>query len=53
MTESILASGKIQDHNSFDQPEKIVPTTFKGLQLHGSKINLTLPPFSVVVLALK
>jgi alpha-N-arabinofuranosidase len=49
----ILTSDKLQNYNSFENPNKIVPTTYIGAQLNGSKLNLTIPPFSVVVLELK
>ena len=49
----ILTSAHIQDHNTFDDPKKIQPTTFKGAVLKGSDLNVKLPPASVVVLELK
>ncbi|PRY10140.1 alpha-N-arabinofuranosidase [Pontibacter ummariensis] len=48
----ILSSKKLQDYNTFDNPEKIKPQPFKGAKLKGDKLNVTLPPFSVVVLEL-
>ncbi len=53
VTGRILQSGKIQDHNTFDNPEKIKPAAFSKATLNGSSLQVTLPPFSVVVLALK
>jgi alpha-N-arabinofuranosidase len=49
----ILTSDKLQNHNSFENPNKIVPAVYNGAQLNGSKLNLNIPPFSVVVLELK
>ena len=49
----ILTSDKLQNYNSFENPNKIVPAAFSGAQLSGSKLNLNIPPFSVVVLELK
>jgi alpha-N-arabinofuranosidase len=49
----ILTSDKLQNYNSFENPNKIVPTVFSGAKLNGSNLNLTIPPFSVVVLELK
>ena len=49
----ILTSDKLQNYNSFENPNKIVPAAFSGAQLNGSKLNLNIPPFSVVVLELK
>jgi alpha-N-arabinofuranosidase len=53
VTGRILASAHIQDHNTFDQPNNVQPTEFKGANLKGNTLSLTLPPFSVVVLTLK
>ena len=49
----ILKSGKLQDYNSFENPEKITPEAFKGAKLKGNSLTVKLPPFSVVVLELK
>jgi alpha-N-arabinofuranosidase len=49
----ILTSDKLQNYNSFDNPEKIKPAAFNGAKLGDDKLTLTLPPFSVVVLELK
>ena len=49
----ILQSGRLQDHNSFEQPSAIVPKPFTGATLKGNKLELMLPAFSVVVLELK
>jgi alpha-N-arabinofuranosidase len=43
----------IQDHNTFDDPNKIKPQTFTDAKLNGSDLEVKLPPFSVVVLELK
>jgi alpha-L-arabinofuranosidase len=49
----ILTSEKLQDHNSFDMPQKVKPTIFKQATLSGSTLKVTLPAHSVVVLELK
>lgn len=49
----ILQAQKINDHNSFDQPNKIHPKNFNEVGIRDDYIELTLPPFSVVVLELK
>ncbi len=49
----MLTSGKVQDHNSFDKPDFIEPTDFKGAMVNGDMLKVTLPPISVVVLELK
>ncbi|MBC6995011.1 alpha-N-arabinofuranosidase [Neolewinella lacunae] len=46
----VLTGSKLQDHNTFDEPNKVQPQAFKGTTLKGGKMTLTLPPFSVVVL---
>src|SRR6478736_4015338 len=49
VTGRILRSEKIQDHNTFDNPEKVKPTAFNNAKLSGSSLSLKVPPFSVVV----
>ena len=46
----ILTSGKVQDHNTFDNPNFIKPNIFNGATLNGDVLKVTLPPVSVVVL---
>ena len=53
VTGRILRSDKLQDHNTFDDPNKIKPQTFTDTKLNDGKLEVTLPPFSVVVLELK
>jgi len=53
VTGRILTSDKLQNHNSFANPEKIKPASFTGAALSGSNLKLTVPPFSVVVLEMK
>jgi alpha-N-arabinofuranosidase len=53
VTGRILSSAKIQDHNTFEKPEKIKPATFSGASIKNNLLSLKLPPFSVVVLELK
>jgi len=49
----ILQSSKLQDYNSFENPNKIQPTVFKNATLNGNKLTVKIPAFSLVVLALK
>ena len=49
----ILTSGKVQDYNSFDNPNFVKPADFKGAVLKNGELKITLPPVSVVVLELK
>ncbi|MCM4157295.1 alpha-L-arabinofuranosidase C-terminal domain-containing protein [Gramella sp. AN32] len=53
MTATILIANKLQDHNTFDIPEKIKPGQFKDFKLKKGKLEVELPPFSVVVLSEK
>jgi alpha-N-arabinofuranosidase len=50
---TILKSGKLQDYNGFDGPEAVKPTVFKDFELKGENLQVTLPPFSVVVLSVE
>ncbi len=48
----ILQSARIQDHNSFDEPDKISPHSFTGAEIKNNELNVSMPPASVVVLTL-
>lgn len=49
----ILTSEKLQDHNTFQEPNKIIPAPFNGATLQNNNLKIKLPPFSVVVLTLQ
>ena len=49
----ILSSAKLQDHNTFDAPEKVKPAVFSGAKLEKGVLTVELPAFSVVVLTLE
>jgi alpha-N-arabinofuranosidase len=53
VTGRIVTSAKVQDYNSFEQPDKIKPVAFKDATLKNGKLSVKLPPLSVVVLELK
>jgi len=53
VTGRLLQSVKLQDHNNFENPDKIKPVAFNGALLSGNSLSVKLPPFSVMVLALK
>jgi alpha-L-arabinofuranosidase len=53
VTGRVLTSGKLQDYNSFEAPDKVKPVEFKGAKLKDGVLTVTLPPYSVVVLELK
>lgn len=50
ITGKILKSSMLQDHNTFDNPNKIQPTDFKDFKVKNGVVQIQLPPFSVVVL---
>jgi alpha-N-arabinofuranosidase len=53
VTGRILTSDKMQNYNSFDNPDKIKPAIYSGTSVSGNEIKLKIPAFSVVVLELK
>jgi alpha-L-arabinofuranosidase len=53
VTGRILTSGKLQDVNTFDTPDKIKPAAFSGASIKNNTLTVKMPPFSVVVLELK
>ncbi|WP_419214083.1 alpha-N-arabinofuranosidase [Maribacter sp. X9] len=50
ITGSILSSQNLQDHNTFENPDKIVPKEFKDFKFKKGMLEVTIPPFSVIVL---
>ncbi|WP_437918300.1 alpha-N-arabinofuranosidase [Sphingobacterium sp. LRF_L2] len=48
----ILTTKKLRDFNDFDANNRIVPKAFEDAKLKKDLVQLTLPPFSVVVLEL-
>ncbi len=53
VTGRILSSKKIQDYNSFENPDNIKPKVFNGATINDKSLSVTLPPASVVVLTLQ
>jgi alpha-N-arabinofuranosidase len=49
----ILKSSRLQNYNSFEKPNTIVPVPFTDAKIKGTTIEVTLPAFSVAVLELK
>lgn len=49
----ILASGKIADHNTFEQPNKVSIKNFTGAKLDKGILKLSIPAYAVVVLKLE
>jgi alpha-N-arabinofuranosidase len=52
VTGRILTSSKVQDHNTFDNPTKVVPKSFNKATLSGDNLVVNMPPNSVIVLEL-
>jgi alpha-N-arabinofuranosidase len=52
ITGRILSSAKVQDHNTFDNPETVAPKDFNKTNLSGNKLVVDIPPISVIVLEL-
>jgi len=46
----ILRSTRVQDHNTFEIPDKVQPSAYRQFERRGNQLKLELPPFSVVVL---
>lgn len=49
----ILASPAVRDFNSFESPDKVKPVPFNKATFKNNKLEVVLPPASVVVLELK
>lgn len=49
----ILTSPQITDHNTFESPHVVEPKEFKGVKMNEGKLEITLPPKSIVVLEIK
>ena len=47
---TVLTSGQINSHNTFENPEEVVPASFDGAKVQKGKLELLLPARSVVVL---
>jgi len=53
VTGKVLTSPNMQDCNTFENPGFIQPAAFNGAALSGNTLTVTIPPLSVVVLALQ
>ncbi len=49
----ILTSDNMQDHNTFQEPDKVQPSTFNDFKLEQKGLSVKLPAKSVVVLAIE
>ena len=48
----ILTAGAVNSHNTFAEPESVCPQPFADFTAKSGKLEITLPPRSVVVLTL-
>lgn len=53
VTGRVLNGERLQDHNTFDNPDKVKPADFKNAVLKENQLTVKLPPFSVVVLTVQ
>jgi alpha-N-arabinofuranosidase len=51
-TGKILTSSRVQDHNTFDNPSKVVPKSFNKATLSRDNLAVNMPPHSIIVLEL-
>ena len=52
VTGRILTARRINEHNTFEAPERVHPMPFDGVTSSGGELTAAIPPKSVVVLAL-
>jgi alpha-N-arabinofuranosidase len=50
ITGTILTSSNLQDHNTFDRPNTIIPKLFNDFEIKKNHLSLKIPAFSVIVL---
>ena len=50
---TIITADKMNAHNTFKEPDCVTPQKFSGAVINGSKLKISLPSKSVVVLELK
>ncbi|MFC5449861.1 alpha-N-arabinofuranosidase [Paenibacillus aestuarii] len=53
VTGTILTSEAIQDHNTFDVPDRVSPCAFRDYRLEDDRLIVRMPSKSVVVLAVE
>lgn len=49
----VLTASSMNDFNSFDKPETIIPKDLDDVVIEGDQVSLTLPPMSVVALKIR
>jgi len=50
---TILTSGKVNDHNTFEKPMTVKPEIMSGLRVVNNEVKFTLPAKSIVCLVVK
>jgi len=50
---TILTSSEMNAHNTFDEPENVMPAIFDGASINNGTLSATLPPMSVTVLEIE
>lgn len=53
VTGTLLTAGEMNAHNTFEEPEKVVPVAFEGASLEGDMLKISLPAMSVVTLEIQ
>ncbi|MCZ0702465.1 alpha-N-arabinofuranosidase [Natronobacillus azotifigens] len=53
MTGEVITSEKMNDHNTFENPDKVKPVEFTGFDTKDNAVVVTLPPMSVVMLSVR
>jgi len=53
ITGRVLTADAINAHNTFEEPERVVPTQFDEHRLEQGGLTVKLPPKSVVVLRMR
>ena len=48
-----ILSGKMDDYNSFDDPEIVMEKNFENFESSGNMLKVALPPCSLVSLRIK
>jgi alpha-N-arabinofuranosidase len=53
ITGQILTSPSMQDHNTFDKPDKVRVSEFKRFEITGNEVTIEVPAKSIVALEIK
>jgi alpha-L-arabinofuranosidase len=53
VTATILTSKNMNDHNTFEHPETVMPKSFDDFTLENNELTINMPPMSVLVVNVK